>query len=55
MRAAVVRYANGQPARLPYRVMRQLVAQTYGQSPAAIDEWPADDFTDAAQLIGVGQ
>jgi len=54
MRAAVLRYMEGKPTRLPYRVMRQLVAQAYGQSPMAIDDWPADDFNDAANLLGVG-
>lgn len=50
-----MRYAAGNPTRLPYRVMRQLVAQAYGQTPQAVDEWPVADFADAAQLIGVAK
>jgi hypothetical protein len=53
MKAALLRYAAGTPTRLPHRLLRQLVAARYGQSPAAVDAWPADDFSDAANSLGV--
>lgn len=51
--AAARRYARGKPASLPFRVRVHLVAARYGQSPAAVRAWPADDFADACSLIGV--
>jgi len=53
MRAAIRRYRDGEPTRLPYRVARQVVAARYAQSPAAVDEWPADDFSDALSTLEV--
>lgn len=53
MRAAIIRYASGQAARLPYRVQRQIVAARLGQLPATVDAMPVDDFLDAYSLAPV--
>lgn len=49
----MLRYAEGEPTRLPYRIARQVIAARYGQSPADVDTWPADDFLDALGSLGV--
>jgi len=48
-----VRYREGTPTRLPPRVMVHLVAARYGTTPEAVRNWPADDFMDACNLLGV--
>jgi hypothetical protein len=53
MRAAMRRYRDGEPTRLPYRVTRQMIAARYGTSPALVDEWPADDFADAVSTLEI--
>jgi hypothetical protein len=30
-----------------------MVAARYGQTPAQVDEWPADDFLDAMKFLKV--
>ena len=47
------RYRDGEPTRLPYRVGRQVVAARFGQSPAAVDAWPADDYSDALATLEI--
>jgi hypothetical protein len=51
--AAMVRYAEGARTRLPMRLRVHLVAARYGTTPAAVREWPADDFLDAMSFLGV--
>jgi hypothetical protein len=53
MRAALLRYAAGKPTTLPVDVQVHLVAARYGQTPAEVREWPADDFLRAVSLLGV--
>jgi len=53
MRAALLRYADGQPVRLPFRIQVHMVAARYGQRPGAVRDWPADDFMDALNFRGV--
>lgn len=48
-----MRYAEGKPTKLPLHVQIHLVAARYGQTPAQVREWPADDFAEAIQLLGV--
>lgn len=40
----MLRYLDGKPTRLPPAVQVHMVAARYGQSPAQVREWPADDF-----------
>lgn len=47
MRLAIRRAARGEPTRLPHRIQIHQVAARYGQTPAQVREWPADDFMDA--------
>lgn len=47
------RYREGDPAAFPPDVRLHLVAARYGQSPAAVREWPADDFTLACEFLGI--
>jgi len=47
------RYRDGEPTTLPYRVARQVVAARFGQSPAAVDLWPANDFADALSTLEI--
>ena len=49
----MIRYAAGEPARLPFRVMVHIVAARYGQTPERVRSWPADDFLDAMNALGV--
>lgn len=44
-------FLEGEPTRLPYRVVRHVVAATYGTSPARVDRWPADDVLEAVKLL----
>jgi hypothetical protein len=48
VKAAMLRYRESSvPVRLPFRVQVHMVAVLYGQSPAQVRAWPADDFMDA--------
>lgn len=53
MRAALLRYAAGEKAKLPVRVLYHLVAARYGSTPEKVRDWPADDFVDAVAFLGV--
>lgn len=53
MRAALKKAARGEPVRLPLRVLFHVVAATYGTTPAAVRDWPADDFSDAVSFLVV--
>ena len=59
MRAAIRRLARGEPARLPPELLIHLVAARYGQTPAAVRAWPADDYLAALNMLpisgGVGR
>ena len=48
-----MRYVNGKPARLPPKVLVHMVAARYGTTPEAVRHWPADDFLDACNFLGV--
>ena len=43
----MLRYREGNTVRLPFRVQVHMVAALYGQTPAEVRAWPADDFMDA--------
>lgn len=43
--------ARGESAALPLRYLVHRVAARYGQSPAAVRDWPADDFMDAVGML----
>ena len=43
--------ARGEGATLPFRLQVQMVAARYGQSPAAVRQWPAPDFLDALAML----
>jgi hypothetical protein len=47
-----MRYADGKPVRLPYRVLVHMVAARYGMTPDQVRAWPADDFRDAVHFLG---
>jgi hypothetical protein len=49
----MLRYLDGTPTKFPHRVQVHMVATAYGQSPATVREWPADDFMDALNFLGV--
>jgi hypothetical protein len=53
MKAAMLRYVNGEAARLPFRVQVHMVAARYGTTPERVRAWPADDFMDAMNCLGV--
>ena len=53
MKAAVRKAGRGEPTRLPARVMVHVIAARYGTTPAAVREWPADDFMDAESFLEV--
>lgn len=44
MKAAIVRWKSGKAAKLPIGFLVHTVAVRYGQSPAQVRDWPADDF-----------
>lgn len=48
-----MRYARGKRAGLPVEVLVALVAARHGTSPAAVRDWPADDFAMCAALLGI--
>lgn len=48
-----MRYQDGQPVKFPTRVLVHMVAARYGTSPDEVRDWPADDFLDAVQFLGV--
>lgn len=43
--------ARGQSVTLPFRLQVHMVAARYGQSPAAVRQWPASDFMDALAML----
>jgi len=48
VKVAMIRFREGGVAvKLPFRVQVHMVAALYGQSPASVRQWPADDFFDA--------
>lgn len=49
----MLRYKDGKPTKLPVRVMYHIIAARYGTTPRAVREWPADDFLDACNFLGV--
>lgn len=49
----MLRYREGQPASFPPEIRIQLIAARYGQSPAAVRSWPADDFALACALLEI--
>jgi hypothetical protein len=49
----MLRAMSGESVHLPHRVLVHVVAARYGQTPAEVREWPADDFTDALLFMGV--
>lgn len=49
----MLKFREGQPASFPPRVLFHLVAARYGTTPAAVREWPADDFATACELLGI--
>lgn len=49
----MVRLAAGKPVSLPPRVLFHLVAARYGTTPAAVRDWPMDDFLDAVAFLDV--
>lgn len=38
--------------RLPWAIRLHMVARAYGQAPAALREWAADDLATAMALLG---
>jgi hypothetical protein len=42
------RWASGKAARIPMDALVHHIARRYGQTPAAVRDWPADDFLMAA-------
>lgn len=48
-----MRFAEGKPTRLPFRVLAHCVAARYGTTPEQVRGWPADDFVDACSFLGV--
>jgi hypothetical protein len=56
MKVAVSKIGRGDPATIPDRLAFHLIAARYGTTPAAVREWPADDYLDArAFLAATGQ
>ena len=53
MKAALLRYRDGKASRMPTRVLVHIVAARYGTTPDRVREWPADDFLDACNYLGV--
>ena len=51
MRAALRRYIAGRSTALPFAAQVQLVAARYGQAPADVRAWPADDFMLALAML----
>lgn len=45
------RLRRGERAKIPQRVGLHLVAARYGTTPAAVREWPADDYMDALHFL----
>lgn len=48
-----MRYEAGEQTKLPLRVLVHAIAARYAQTPDQVRDWPADDFTDAVQFLGV--
>lgn len=48
-----MRYLEGKPTTLPFNALVHVVAARYGQTPEQVREWPADDFTDAMNFMGL--
>lgn len=47
----MLKIARGEPTSIPNPLAIHLVAAAYGQSPAQVREWPADDFTLARAVL----
>ncbi len=47
----MLKIREGQAAALPDDVAVYLVAAAYGQTPASVRAWPADDFARACALL----
>lgn len=58
MKLAARRAARGEPGTIPFRLGVHMVAARYGQAPASVRAWPADDYLDAVRFLsatgGVG-
>lgn len=53
MKAAILRFLEGSARRIPPRMQLHLVAARYGQSPQAVEAWPADLFLEAVGFLPV--
>lgn len=51
MMAALRRYAEGRPTRVPFRFAVHLIAVRYGVSPGQVLEWPADLYREALAFL----
>jgi hypothetical protein len=49
----MLRYLDGTPTRFPLRLQVHMVAARYGTTPEKVRGWPADDFLDALNFMGV--
>lgn len=47
------RIERGEAARLPHEAQVHVVAARYGQTPAQVRDWPADDFMAALAYLPV--
>lgn len=47
------RFARGDRAVLPPRVLYHIIAARYGTTPELVRSWPADDFIDACSFLEV--
>lgn len=50
-----MRYEKGERVTFPHRVLVHMVAARYATTPEAVRDWPADDFLDAVNFLGVTQ
>lgn len=44
---------EGEQAVIPYRLAVHMVAARYGTTPVRVRDWPADDFSDAVNMLSV--
>lgn len=51
MKLAVLHITRGERARIPDELAVFLVAAAFGTTPAAVREWPADDFLFARGVL----
>lgn len=49
----MARFRQGERASFPLWVRVHLVAARYGQTPAQVRDWPADDFYAACSLMEI--